>query len=280
MINEVAEKLHIDPTRLRIQNMYKEGDRCLINGILNDWYVPEMFENILTSIDYNRIQLEIAKFNERNVWKKRGLALIPMKYGIAVSVKHLNQGAALCHIYTDGSVLLYAGGIEMGQGLNTKLIHIAANALQIDEDQIFISETSTSAIPNSIQTAASSSTDLLGMAVLRACETLFERLRPYREQKPDANLAEWARMAFHDRVSLSANGFYKTPNIDYDKETNTGTLYPYFTQGVAASIVELDVLTGDHVVLRFNYIYLYIVWSILIIQTAIKTKIININRLS
>jgi xanthine dehydrogenase/oxidase len=249
MITQIAEQLSMDQTKLRIQNMYKEGNICFANGVLNDWYVPEMFETIIC-VDYAEKKREIEKFNETNVWKKRGIAVIPMRYGVAFGPAFLNQGAASCMIYTDGSVLIHAGGIEMGQGLNTKLIHIAANTLQIDESQIYICETSTSTIPNAVPSAASASTDLIGVAVMKACEILAERLRPYRTQMPDENLAKWANCAFMDRVSLVAHGFQKTPNIDYDYEANTGTLYPYFTQGVASSIVELDVLTGDHTILR------------------------------
>ena len=240
----------MDQAKIRWQNMYKENEACLTNAILRDWYLPEMFTETIQQVDIDSKRAEIERFNAENVWKKRGMSIMPTKYGLGYHLRCLNQGAALCHIYTDGTVLLYCAGVEMGQGLYTKLIHVAANTLQIPESQIYINETATNLTPNGVPTAASVTTDLQGGAVLNACEILFERLKPYREKNPNGCLADWAQAAFFDRVSLSATGFYKRPNIEYDKKTNTGNLHAYFTTGVALSIVELDVLTGDHTVLR------------------------------
>lgn len=250
MITEVADALGLDQAAIRRQNMFHTNDVSIVNSLINDWYLPEMFDETLEKFEYARKRAEIDEFNARNVWKKRGMAIVPSRYAIGFSFKHMNQGAALCHVYTDGSVLVHTGGIEMGQGLFTKLTHIAANALDIDESRIYINETSTNTIPNGAPSAASVSTDIQGMAVLDACQQLAHRLRPYREMNPSGDLADWATAAHLDRVSLAATGFYKTPHIDYDRTLNTGNQYAYYTNGLAVSVCELDVLTGDHTVLR------------------------------
>lgn len=254
MITEVAEKLGMDENKLRMQNFFKENDLCIFNSAVTDWHVPEMFTQMLADVDFEARRREIDKFNESNVWKKRGMSILPSKFWLSFGLKFMNQGAALVSIYTDGTVLVNTAGVEMGQGLNTKLIHLAANALRIPESQIYISETSTSNVPNGLPSAASVTTDLQGGAVLNACEILWERLKPYYEAKPNGTLADWAHAAFFDRVSLSATGFYKTPNINYDAEKNIGNIFNYMTNGVAVSIVELDVLTGDHTILRSDII--------------------------
>ncbi len=250
MISEAADKLNMHVDEIREKNMYKENELTHYNLPVEDWYIPEMWNEIQEYTGYKKQRKEIAEFNKNNRWKKRGIALIPTKYPVAFSQTYMNQASALVHIHTDGSVLLTHAGIEMGQGLHTKMIQIAANTLKISPDKIYISETSTDKVANGSASAASASTDLNGMAVLNACSELYERLSSYREKKPDGNLADWASSAYMDRVSLSAIGFYKTENLTYDIASNTGRFFPYFTSGVAISSVELDTLTGDHTILR------------------------------
>jgi xanthine dehydrogenase molybdopterin-binding subunit B len=155
--------------------------------------------------------------------------------------------------------LLSHGGTEMGQGLHTKMCMIAAQELGVPLDAVHISETKTDSVANTSSTAASASSDLNGMAVKNACDQLNERLQPYREKfGSKATMAELAHAAYFDRVNLSANGFYKTPdigytwNVDLEKQTPTfpGPMFYYFTQGVALAEVEIDTLTGDFSVLR------------------------------
>lgn len=139
----------------------------------------------------------------------------------------------------------------MGQGLHTKMVMIAAEALGVPMDAVFISETATNTVANTSATAASASSDLNGYAVYNACQELNERLKPYREKLgPDATMKELAHAAYFDRVNLSANGFYKTPDIGYVWGPNTGQMYFYYTQGAAIAEVEIDTLTGDWTCLR------------------------------
>lgn len=164
------------------------------------------------------------------------------------------QGGALLLIYNDGSVLLSIGGIEMGQGLFTKMIQLASKALDVDVSIIHINETATDKVPNSSPTAASISSDLYGMAVINACDVLKERLEPYKAKNPNGKWEDWVLAAYLDRVSLAATGFYAAPKIEYNRETNSGNLYEYFTYGVACSEVIIDCLTGDHQILRTDIV--------------------------
>jgi len=163
--------------------------------------------------------------------------------------------SALVNIYADGSVLLSHGGVEIGQGLNTKMIQCAARALGIPIELIHTSETSTDKVPNTSATAASVGSDLNGMAVLDACEKINKRLVPIKEALPSGTWKEWINKAYFDRVSLSATGFYAMPDIGYDPETNPNArTFNYFTNGVGVSVVEIDCLTGDHQVISTDIV--------------------------
>lgn len=178
--------------------------------------------------------------------------MVPVKFGIAFTAVHLNQNGALVNIYTDGSVLVTHGGTEMGQGLHTKMVQVAAQTLDIPHEKVHCVETSTDKVPNTPPTAASAGSDLNGAAVLEACRSLSRRLAPYRAKNLDWEAAVTA--AYFDRVSLSATGFHATPDIGYSFETNSGNAFNYFTYGVGCSQVEVDCLTGDHQVLRTDIV--------------------------
>ena len=158
----------------------------------------------------------------------------------------------MVNIYVDGSVLLTHGGIEIGQGLHTKMIQIASDGLKLDPSRIHIMETCTDKVPNTSPTAASVSSDINGMAVHNACAELVRRLAPYR--KAGKNWEEAVKAAYFDRVSLSATGYYSTPDVGYNFETGEGKLFNYFTNGAACSVVEIDCLTGDHRVLKTDIV--------------------------
>lgn len=245
-MSEVADHLGIPAEKFREINMYKPGEITHFNQELKDWFVPLMYKQVQEESDYARRREEVDEFNRTHRWNKRGLALIPTKFGISFTALFLNQAGALVHIYHDGSVLLAHGGTEMGQGLHTKMTMIAAEALKVPQDSVFISETATNTVANTSSTAASASSDLNGYAVWNACVQLNERLAPYREKLgPDATMKQLAHAAYFDRVNLSAQGYYRTPDIGYVWGPNTGQMFFYFTQGVAAAEVEIDTLTGD-----------------------------------
>uniref|UniRef100_A0A8B9KI88 Xanthine dehydrogenase/oxidase n=1 Tax=Astyanax mexicanus TaxID=7994 RepID=A0A8B9KI88_ASTMX len=212
---------------------------------LEQFTIDRCWDECITISDFSQRRARVELYNKQHRWTKRGLSIIPTKFGISFTATFLNQAGALVHIYTDGSVLITHGGTEMGQGLHTKMIQIASRTLEIPTSKIHISETSTNTVPNTSPTAASASSDLNGMAIYNACQTLLQRLKPYKTSKPKGNWEDWVS-AYFDRVNLSANGFYRTPDLGYSFETNSGRPFNYFTYGVTASEVEIDCLTGSH----------------------------------
>lgn len=250
-MEEVADHLGMPVEKLREINFYKPDEKTHFNQELKDWHVPLMYKQVLNESDYGERRKAINEYNTNSKWKKRGLAIIPTKFGISFTALFLNQAGALVHIYHDGSILVSHGGTEMGQGLHTKMTQIAAQALGVPLSDVYISETATNVVANTSSTAASASSDLNGYAIWNACDQLNERLKPYRERLgKEATMKELAHAAYFDRVNLSANGFYKTPDIGYVWGPNTGQMFYYFTQGVTAAEVEIDTLTGDWTCLR------------------------------
>jgi xanthine dehydrogenase/oxidase len=253
----IAEGLGMNIDELRWKNLYTPGQHTpFFQKIDEDWHVPMLLQQLSKSSDYANRKVAVASFNATNRWRKRGISLIPSKFGLSFATAlHLNQASAYIKIYHDGSVLLHHGGTEMGQGLYTKMCQIAAQELGTPLDAIYTQDSQTYQVANASPTAASSGSDLNGMAVKNACDQLNERLKPYREKfGNDAPLKELAHAAYIDRVNLAANGFWKMPKVGYvwgDKNPATvKPMYYYWTQGAACSEVELDLLTGDHTVLR------------------------------
>ncbi|KAJ5532485.1 hypothetical protein N7494_009037 [Penicillium frequentans] len=249
-ISEIADHLNIPAEDLRALNMYQPDETTHFHQPLKDWHIPLMYNQVLEESNYNERRKAVTKYNKEHKWSKRGMAIVPTKFGISFTALFLNQAGALVHIYHDGSVLVAHGGVEMGQGLHTKMVMIAAEALQVPQDSVFISETATNTVPNTSSTAASASSDLNGYAIFNACEQLNERLKPYREKMPNATMKELAHTAYFDRVNLSAQGYYRTPDIGYVWGENSGQMFFYFTQGVTAAEVQIDTLTGDWTPLR------------------------------
>ncbi|KAJ1663896.1 hypothetical protein IW140_004251 [Coemansia sp. RSA 1813] len=255
MLCEVADKLHVPVEQLRETNMYKVGDVTPFSQPLDsDWNVPLMWAQMKEKGSFAERRAQVDAFNAQSRYRKRGLSLLPTKFGISFGVKHLNQGMALVHVYMDGSVLVAHGGTEMGQGLHTKMAMVAAETLDLPLDSIFISETATNTAANTSPTAASASSDLNGYAVYNACKELADRLRPYRESMAGEPFKKIAKVAYLDRCNLTCAGHYKVPDIGFNWQKNEGLLYFYFTQGVALAEVELDTLTGAHTTRRVDII--------------------------
>ncbi|ORZ24999.1 molybdopterin binding aldehyde oxidase/xanthine dehydrogenase [Lobosporangium transversale] len=250
-MNEVAEQLNIPVEELREKNFYKEGQKTHYNQVLEDWHIPEGYYQLKEKARYDERRLAIQEFNKLSKWRKRGISLIPTKHGIGIDPHFMNQAGALIHIYLDGSVLVTHGGVEMGQGLHTKMIQVCAEVLKVPMDLIHTMDMSTDKIPNAIPTIASISSDTNGMAVKDAAEKLYERLQSYRNPKgKNLSWREAVIQAYQDGVHLSATGFYKHPQLGHDWEKNEGHIFHYYTTGVAISEVEVDMLTGTYTILR------------------------------
>uniref|UniRef100_A0A3P8SP05 Xanthine dehydrogenase n=1 Tax=Amphiprion percula TaxID=161767 RepID=A0A3P8SP05_AMPPE len=245
-ITDVAQSLGRSADEVRRLNLYKEGELTPYNQVLDHLTLDRCWDECLSRSGYQQRRAAIDLYNRQNRWTKRGLAVVPTKFGISFTAVFLNQAGALVHIYTDGSVLLTHGGTEMGQGLHTKMVQVASRVLGIPCSKIHISETSTNTVANTSPTAASASSDLNGAAVLNACQMLVQRLEPYKAKNPKGSWEDWVKAAYFNRVNLSANGFYKTPDLGYDFDSNSGRVFNYFCYGVACSEVEIDCLTGAH----------------------------------
>eukprot|EP00656_Telonema_subtile_P032035 TRINITY_DN35102_c0_g1_i1.p1 TRINITY_DN35102_c0_g1~~TRINITY_DN35102_c0_g1_i1.p1 ORF type:complete len:241 (+),score=63.79 TRINITY_DN35102_c0_g1_i1:466-1188(+) len=182
-------------------------------------------------------------------------------YGINFPVAWLNQGAALVLVYTDGTVLVSHGGTEMGQGLNTKMIQIAAQAFGIEVSQVHVSETASDKVPNTAPTAASVGSDIHGMAVLNACEKIKARLKPFKLRHPDWTFNQLCEAAWFERIDMAAEGYYATPaGAEYDFGMKTddnaerGEMWNYFCFGLALAEVRVDTMTGSFVVEKADVI--------------------------
>ncbi|XP_034827356.1 xanthine dehydrogenase [Maniola hyperantus] len=254
MIWDIAHKLKKSAEEIRRINLYRENSITHYGQVLEHCTLQRCWDECVEKSDLAQRKINIENFNKQNRWRKRGISIIPTKFGIAFTERLLNQAGALILIYTDGSVLLSHGGTEMGQGLHTKMIQVASRALGIDTSKIHVSETATDKVPNTSATAASAGSDLNGMAVLEACQTLMKRLQPYKDKNPNGKWEDWVSAAFVDRVSLSATGFHATPDIGFDFKINSGKAFNYFTYGVACTEVEIDCLSGDHQVIRSDIV--------------------------
>ncbi|XP_043934178.1 aldehyde oxidase 3-like [Protopterus annectens] len=254
LVNEVAMRSGIPPEKIREMNMYKEKHIKLFKQEYNPNLLLRSWEECLEKSSFYQQKAAIAEFNNQNRWRKRGIAIIPLSYGVGFPYGFLNQAAALIHIYKDGSVLVTHGGIEMGQGIHTKMMQIVSRELKIPLSYIHISDTSTKTVPNTIESAASFATDVNGMAVKAACRTLKERLDPIISENPKKSWEEWVDEAFMKRISLSATGYFRGWNTYMDWEKSEGFPYTYYMHGACCSVVEIDCLTGGHRNLRTDII--------------------------
>ncbi|CAG7723284.1 unnamed protein product [Allacma fusca] len=252
ILDRIAGHLNLDPVQVRRLNMYVEGDVTPYGQTLTNCTVQRCWDECVKLSEYYSRRDQVDQFNRNNKLVKRGLSMNPCHFGIAYTAVFLNQGAALVHIYRDGSVLISHGGVEIGQGLHTKLLQVATRELGIEASKIYISETSTDKVPNATPTSASCGSDLFGMAVMYACQELMQRLAPFRKQETDS----WESIvsaAYFDRVSLSATGFYKTPKVGWNSQ-KVGSPFNYYSTGAACTEVELDCLTGEHKILRTDIV--------------------------
>ncbi len=275
-IDEAAFALGLDPLDLRLRNAYAPPDRAETpyGQIVEDSIARELMEVLAVKCDYRRRRAAVAEYNARNPILKRGIALTPVKFGISFTTTHLNQAGALVHVYTDGSIYLNHGGTEMGQGLMTKVAQVVAHEFQVDLDRVKISATATDKVPNTSATAASSGSDINGMAARAAALTIKTRLAEFAAETYGCSIeevafrdnhvtagatritfAELVKAAYFARVSLSATGYYRTPKIHYDRKTQRGRPFFYYAYGAAASEVVIDTLTGENRVLRADILH-------------------------
>ncbi|XP_074648379.1 xanthine dehydrogenase/oxidase-like [Tubulanus polymorphus] len=253
-IEQMSFVLGMTPEQVREINIHKEVAPDCFDMEIDGKVLHQCWKDVIEQSKYEDLQKEIESFNSQNRWKKRGIAVVPTKCGNGFALKFMNQAAALVHVYLDGSVLLTHGGVEMGQGVHTKAIQVASHVLGISVDKIHITDISTDKIPNSICSSASICSDYIAMATKNACETIMERLKPFKESKPDAGWDGWVLSAWLENVYLSATGYYSVDDVSFDWEKGTGRRFDYLTYGAACSMVEIDCLTGEHKVLKTDIV--------------------------
>ena len=281
VIDQVAHHLGLDPLVVRQRNFYAHKfaavaakGRTPYGQTVEDCVLQDIVPKLADSADYAARRAEIDAFNRNGGMIRRGIALTPVKFGISFNTTFLNQAGALVHVYNDGSVHLNHGGTEMGQGLNTKVAQIVAHEFQVGFETVKITATTTGKVPNTSATAASSGTDLNGMAAQAAARTIKGRMRAHLAElhqcNPDSvtftsgrvragaaemSFAEAAKTCYLGRVSLSSTGFYATPKIHWDKTRSRGRPFYYFAYGAAVSEVAVDLLTGENRILRTDILH-------------------------
>ncbi len=284
VMDHVAATLGLDPLAVRQKNFYASGgdiskkkkgaQETPYGQQVEDFILHEMVEALAKSSDYHARRAAIAKWNATNPVLKKGIALTPVKFGISFTLTHLNQAGALVHVYQDGSIHLNHGGTEMGQGLFQKVAQVAAQVFGVGLEAVKITATDTAKVPNTSATAASSGSDLNGMAVKAACEELRGRIAAFLADQQGKKVsdvefadgmvnvgrrqftfARAAQLAYEGRISLSATGFYKTPKIMWDRIKGRGRPFLYFAYGAAVSEVVIDTLTGENRILRADILH-------------------------
>ena len=276
VVDVIARHLGMDPLDVRYANLYGQAPRNVTpyRQTIEDNILDRLMPELERSADYRARRAEAVAHNRQHRWLKRGLALTPVKFGISFTTTFLNQAGALVHIYSDGSIHLNHGGTEMGQGLFQKVGQVVAQEFMVDLDQIKITATNTAKVPNTSATAASSGSDMNGMAAQAAARKIKGRLidfaaerykveprdiefLPNRVRVGNQVLAfkDLVREAYLGRISLSATGFYRTPKIHYDRASASGRPFYYYAYGAAISEVLVDVLTGENTLTRVDILH-------------------------
>ena len=274
VITHVAAALDKPRDEVRRTNYYRPGrDTTPYGQPIGANNLPRVLAELAQDAELARRGRDIAAFNAANSIVKKGLAVMPVKFGISFNLPSLNQAGALLHVYTDGSVHLNHGGTEMGQGLYVKIAQVVAEGFAIDLADVHVSATRTDKVPNTSATAASSGTDINGMAALAAVEIIKGRMAAVAAARLEGpvedvvfsdghvgignrtmRFGELAQACWLDRVSLSASGFYTTPEIHFDQAKMIGHPFYYFTYGACAAEAAINTLTGEVRVLRADIV--------------------------
>jgi xanthine dehydrogenase large subunit len=276
VMDQIAWATGRDPLDVRYANLYRPGENVTPFGmeVEETDTLPALMQALEASSDYRARREAIAAFNASSPTMKRGIALTPVKFGISFTLTHLNQAGALVHVYQDGSVHLNHGGTEMGQGLYIKIAQVVAEEFGIAMERVRITATTTAKVPNTAPTAASSGTDLNGMAARIAAGAIRRRMAAHAAElygvdadsvvfrddrvfvgNESLSFTELAKKCVLGRVQLSEAGFYKTPKITWDRAKGTGRPFLYFAYGAACSEVIVDTLTGEYRVTRVDILH-------------------------
>ncbi len=264
-IDFAAKQLNISPTIIQQKNLLKDGDEFPFGQIVGECEAANCWNELVANNQLEKLQADIESFNANNKLVKKGYSLMPICFGISFTNTMLNQARSLVHIYSDGTVGVSTGGVEMGQGLNAKMMQVAAKSLGISTSKIKLETTNTTRVANTSPSAASATADLNGKAVQDACKQINERLFAFIKEELKLNdeaiafvddilhinnittTHNWKELilkAYLKRTSLSAKGHYATPVINFDKTIEKGHPFAYHVYGTALTTVTVDCLRG------------------------------------
>lgn len=277
-IERIAAKLQLDPLEIRLRNAYRNGDITPYGQPICESGAERTMLQVAENADYKQLRAEVESFNASHEFCQQGIGIMPVKFGISFTTALLNQGSALIWTYIDGSVSVSTGGVEMGQELNTKVALVVAKVLGIPMAQIRVESSNSQRVGNASPTAASTGSDINGNAARIAATQIKERLTPLalkllaqehgiivseeeliwqggmiystHESGKQISFGELVRYAYNERVPLGAHGYYRTPNLHFDREKGVGHPFHYFVYGCAISRVQVDLLSGEHQVLK------------------------------
>ncbi len=263
-IYKAASVIGVDASEIQRANLLVEEQSFPFGQLAKNCQASKCWDDAFKTYDYKKIKKEVDDFNKKNTNLKKGIAVLPLCFGISFTKTSLNQGRSLVHIYSDGSVSITTGVIEMGQGVNTKIIQVAATVLGINENRITVHSTNTTRIANASPTAASTGADLNGRATEIACDKLLGRLLCFagkelgltdlsnlllKDEKiyidGQATELDWQTLIFkahEDRVNISEHAHYATPIIHFDKATEKGHAFSYHVYGTAITVAKVDCL--------------------------------------
>ncbi len=281
VLDDIARSLGRDALDVRLANLYGIGERDTTpyGQQVEDNVLRPLIDELTASSDYRARRSAINAFNASSPVLKKGLALVPLKFGISFNVVHLNQAGALVHVYSDGTVLVNHGGTEMGQGLNTKVAQMVAHTLGVSLSRVRVTATDTDKVANTSATAASTGSDLNGKAAVDAASQIVARLVQFLSTRhgvaptdigfgndsvtvgitgPTPQVLRFEDVvmdAYMARVQLWSDGFYATPKLHWDRNTMQGRPFFYFAYGASVSEVLVDTLTGEFKVLRSDLLH-------------------------
>jgi len=277
ILQQAAERLGIDPLEIRTRNAYRKDDVAPYGQAIVEPSALSTLEAVATDCDYSALEDSVRDFNASHPDRKRGIGICPVKFGISFTTALLNQGSALVWVYIDGSVSVSTGGVEMGQELVTKVAMVVSRVLGIPVSQIRVESSNSQRVGNASPTAASTGSDINGNAARIAAENIASRLRECAVKllkaqhevdcaeddvrfadamvcsihNPDKQVTfgELVRYAYNERVALGAHGYYRTPGVHFDRDLGTGRPFHYYVYGSSISLVEVDLLSGEHRIL-------------------------------
>ena len=267
-IDHAAKELNVSPDLIQQKNMMKNGDEFPYGQIVSECQAGNCWDEVMNEYEVAAVKKEVEQFNKENHFYKKGISLMPICFGISFTNTMMNQARALVHVYSDGTVGVSTGAVEMGQGVNSKMLQVAAACFGISPAKVKLESTNTSRVANTSPSAASSTADLNGKALLDACNQIKERLISFIKIEltdaegadvqikdeivyinGEASVFNWKNViqqAFIKRINLSAKGHYATPFIHYDKTIEKGHPFAYHVYGTALTVVTVDCLRGTY----------------------------------